>query len=351
MTKLGGNITYTAYALSEDAIDGIAATLGFDEEGKEWFVYRVPRLTIRHKDIFEEESSGQFGVYLPTDPEVVKLPDGQIKTIQRPKFLNYLFVLARPEEVEQFYRLKGYCPVYRPKSKAKPKAGVISSTVDTHITTAGAEFVVSPTEKWLTVPKRQMHMLMAVIIGGEKQVRFEAPDSQLLAKGEKVRVAEGPSQGVEGVLFRDQRKGGELYVELTTGLSFATATIPDEYIKVLEVPREGNRFFRTLESFERTLEGCAATLQAGDPLDYEQRSSLEFFLYRYSELAGLTFLTYTKLVACQYAAYRFLRMPDEAEATLQRFRTESETNPTYRRALQRSPSSLDHLEKWIDRCS
>lgn len=293
------------------------------EEGREWYVYRIPYLTVGSKDRF---LSAGMQVYLPTYTQVT-FQRGKILTVEKPKILDYIFVLATAEQVSRMIGLDNVRPVFRHHAPGE-----------------------DCTERWLTVPSLQMHRFMLLVQGYEKSVEFCKPDCALLEKGDVVRITDGQFRGVEGVLMTSQgRSGGEVYVELSEGLGVKTVRIPDSAIQVLSVSRDSNRFCRNLQAFEKVLEQALQTRRTDGFITEMQREKLEAFLFRYSELRDLTYVNQAKMAACRYAANMLLQHADKARECLTRYETEINGSKNGRRASRRSATAADYINGWLAR--
>lgn len=320
-----GKITYKAVTLPETETGGIASILGYDEENREWYVYRIPHINVKSKERFEKAG---LQVYFPTyTVETVRF--GHKVKEEKPKILNYLFVLADRKSVDKFSALEGINPVYRHHAPDER---------------------ISDARKWLTVPAAQMHSLMIVAQGYEQEIEFCTPDDQRLEKGDKVRVDEGQFKGLEGILLSDQRAGGgRVYVSITNGLGVKSIHIPDRNIKVLEVSRSSNRFFRQIQAFEQVMDEVIELRRQGKPITDKLKAELYFFLYRYSELAGLTFVSKAKLTTCRYVAYTLLYRSADAEHCLQQFEAETQSDKNSRRAATRYSTARQYMDTWLEK--
>lgn len=304
----------------------IAKSLGFAEEGNQWFVYRLPYLKVENAKVFHEND---MQVYLPVTEIKTKDRKGQEKVVKQPKVLNYLFVLATRAQVDQLSQNNSVSPVYAHRNQ-----GEIKKSAD----------------KWLTVPNSQMHMLMTVIQNNDSVVDFTTPDEQVLKKGDRVEVTEGPFKGVEGVLLTSQgAKGGKVYVALSNNEGVITAMIPDDCIQVVEFSRNNDHLYRRIEAFEKVLDQVFETYSKQRFLSTEQSASLLLFVTRYSNLQNLTYVNSAKLTACRYAALYLLGQDKEAEECLSRFYVSVQGSQSARRSARRSPSAQKYIDQWRSR--
>ena len=318
-------ITYRTYTIGKEVLADIATTLGFKEEGNEWYVYRIPHLSVKSKQKFQD---AHIQVYLPTYT-VEKTLDGKKVKVEKPKMLNYLFALTTFEKVESFRKLENLSPVFRHREKGT---------------------VLGPHDIWLTVPKAQMHSLMIVAQGYEQEMTFVTPEEQMLVKGDMVRVAAGQFKGAEGILVTNQGSTkGKVFVSITSGFGTMTTTIPDEYIQVLEFSRANNHFTRKMQAVEKDLDKAVLQRQAGEPLDPKLRAALQFFLFRYSALTNLTHVNNARITAYRYAARVLLGRQTEAEKDLKLYLASSTTNSALRRAITRTPAITRYIDEWREK--
>ena len=316
-------ITYRQLTIPESDAQRVAQLLGFNEEGRQWYVYRVPYLSVKSKDRFEERG---MQVYLPTY-KVERERGGEMVWEERPKILNYLFVLATFAEVKAMTKEENVCPVR----------------------THRCEGEVLPAEKqWQTIPNYQMHALMLVVQGYEQEVEFCTPPDYELAKGDYVRVVSGPFKGVEGYMASHQRTGkSQVYVSVIGGVKMKTVGISDDCIKVIRVSRKSNRFHRSLEAFERLMTACFERRSQGLAITDEQRAELKYFLFRYGELEGLTYVNRAKMMVCRYVAYSLLSRRADAQECMHAYEKSMSTTKSSRRSARRSPSVQLYIERWL----
>lgn len=299
----------------------IASSLGYDERGRIWFVYRISYLSVGHKKIFEDAG---MRPYLPTY-QSVRFVRGKKVNCEVPKILNYIFVLGTLEQVNSLIRIRSLYPV---------RNRFISYQEE-----KSAENV------WLTVPSRQMHSLMIVAQGCEREVEFCLPKDQRLERGDRVLVTDGPFAGVEGVLLTNQgcRKGGRVYVGITEDFGTKTAAVPDECIQILEFSRSTNHFFRKLEGVEKLLESAVGQKKNDGALPPQQVAALKSFLVRYSRLEGLTYLNRVKLDTCRYVACTLLGDRRGAESFLAPY---VQTDGDAATGEDKCPSARRYMDKW-----
>lgn len=304
----------------------IAKSLGFAEEGNQWFVYRLPYLRVEYADVFHENG---MQVYLPVTETKTKDRKGQEKIVKQPKVLNYLFVLATRAQVDKLSVEKSVSPVYSHRNKDE---------------------IRKSSDKWLTVPNSQMHMLMTVIQNNDSVVNFSALDEQLLKKGDRVEVIDGPFKGIEGVLLTSQgAKGGKVYVSLSNTEGLLSALVPEDYLRVVEFSRSNDHFYRKIEAFEKILNEAVETYRMQQYLDTDQRANLQMFLTRYDRLRNLTHVNNARLTACRYAALVLLGRDNEAEACLTNFDEETQKSASSKRSARRSPSAQKYIDLWRTR--
>lgn len=316
-------LTDSQHIENMQATTNVAVRLGYHEDGKLWYVYRIPYLTISSKKRFEDVG---MQVYLPTY-FVERIKNGRKIREEKPKILNYLFVLADIEQINGLIAIENLRPMYRHRCEGE---------------------IINERDKWQTIPSKQMHSLMIVAQGYESEMEFCVPESQKLEKGDKVRVVAGQYKGLEGILVKNQGcKDGRIYVGITNGFGTFTTAISENCVKVLEFSSETNHFFRKIESVEKLLAQAIEALKTGKELNDEMKSSLKSFLFRYSELVGLTHVSKAKLTACRYVAMRLLGRHQDAEACMNTFLREVENDKNRRRALKRWPTAQKYIDKWV----
>ncbi|MBQ0063637.1 MAG: hypothetical protein KBS94_06390 [Prevotella sp.] len=315
--------TYSQHVEKVQATADVAKRLGYREEGKLWYVYRIPYLKISVKECFEDVG---MQVYLPTY-FVERIRNGRMIKEEKPKILNYLFVLADIEQINSLIAIENLRPMYRHRCEGE---------------------IFNERDKWQTIPSKQMYSLMIVAQGYEGEMEFCVPESQKLERGDKVRVVAGQYNGLEGVLIKSQGcKDGRIYVGITNGFGTFTTAISENCVKVLEFSSETNHFFRKIEAVEKLHTQAIERIKTGKELNDEMKSSLKSFLFRYSELGGLTHVSKAKLTACRYVAMRLLGRHQDAEACMNNFFTEVENDKNRRRALKRWPTAQKYIDKWV----
>lgn len=317
--------TFRKLTVSENEANDIASSLGFREEGNRWFVYRIPALSVAHRMRFERN---QMQAYLPTYHSKV-IAHGRTVEVERPKMLNYIFVLADQDKVERFRLTENIAPVRAHRCKDE---------------------IQKYDEIWLTVPTRQMHTLMLVAQGYEHEVEFSMPDDEVLESGDRVLVADGPFKGVKGILTQTQgKRNGKVFVNIENGYGILTKDVPDEYLKVLEFSRLNNHLTRRMQAFEKILNEAYTGRDADGSLIPEHRAALQAFLFRYSELSGLTHSSYARLMALRYAALMLLGDRQKASECLSSYAERSEMTKDSRRAARRSPTADEYMQSWMKR--
>jgi len=326
MTVEEGTITYRKLTVDKAIVKDVASALGFNERGNDWYVYRIPLLSIEDKKIFED---AHMQVYLPTYTVTTTI-QGKKTTKELPKILNYLFVLATLEQIRELGEMKEINPVYRHRCKDE---------------------IVHENNRWLTVPNEQMHSLMLVAENYEKEVEFCTPNDQRLEKGDRIRIVAGPYQGLEGILVTNQgcKNGGKVCIQITNQLCAFTTQVPDRHIQVLEFSRNTNHLSRKIQAFEKQLNLIMTHQEEYKTLESEQRAALQFFLFRYSELGGLTHLNLTKMTTCRYVAMMLLNRRNEASQCLEQYKTRIDNDKNSRIAIQRWPSAKKYMDTWIQR--
>lgn len=289
-------------------IDSIAAALGYnEEEGKQWFVYRIQHMTEARKKLFADK---EMQVYAPN-------------------LYGYVFVLSTRKQVNMLYTESLIAPIYTHHAKSE---------------------IIKDRDRYVTIPPVQMHSLMCVIENSREPVEIIAPTSEQLEKGDIVLITSGLFAGVEGTLITSQgAKGGKIFVALNQSEGITTTSIPEEHIKVLEFSRGNDHFYRKIEAFQKTLDSIIKAYQTTHLLDSNQKAHLLYFLTRYDSLRNLTRVNLAKLTVCRFAALRLLGRSSEAESCLKHFQDETESTQSGRRSARRSPSVQQYLDEHIER--
>lgn len=395
MTTTSGTITYKKLMIAEHDAANIASFLGYKEEGNDWYVYRVPRLSVNCKKAFEDNG---MQVYLPTYKRTIQSKafskaksnsDCIVRTVETPKILDYVFVLANENQVNALAKLLNICPVYchhdfdelKIRQKEIEKLNSLKTNLEVKLFNLSKEKNSSTSnesqkisikdqikktlaklnalndsqnkntwERWTKVPNKQMHSLMIIVQGLEQDMEFCTPAEQVLDKGDKVKVVGGRFKGVEGILITNQgSNSGQVYVSVTNGIGAMTAKIQDKYVQVLEFSRNTNHFYYKIAAFEKLLDQYLQIRSKGQRLNSEQEANLRFFLFRYESLTGLTRVNAAKLVACRYVAYKLLGQHTEADLCLQFHDEECNSTKKNQRAAKRSKSGQEYIDKWVER--
>lgn len=384
--KYTGTPTYVESLLPQGDSTQVTSCLGFDDNDKDWYVYSINFFKERTADLFREANLQFYRpTYAPDENKNSKAP-----AILKSKTLNYVFVPATEEQVLEFSRLYDITPIYRRHTRRemesiqriegqlalervkleeklfdlKDRLQDENLPADQHISLKTeysalfsryvrdfGESRRRMSSRFTIIPKRQMHSLMIVVEGYEREVDFHTSDEMLVQKGDRVRVISGPCAGVEGILMTNQgcRKGGRVFVSVEMNRGVITKQIPDECIQVLEFSRNTNHVTRCFKAVEALLDQCLTTVVNGNELTSFQRTSLEFMLVRYSCLTNLTVANEAKLTAFRYVAHSLLFQFDKAEAALQTFLTKTQNEKTYRDNVRRSPATMAYIERWKQR--
>lgn len=318
-----GKIVYREVSDSAPELSAIAQSLGFEEEGKRWFVYRFPRFSDKNKAQLDEVHAQYYYPVFRTE----RVVEGRRITEEKPKIQTYVFVLADMKQVDTLRTLDEINPIYTHRSKGE---------------------ILPADEVWMTVPFNQMHALMMVAEGYEKEVEFLTPDDQLLDKGDKIRVVRGRMKGMEGILLTDQgKRGGKIYIKVTNFLVSTNVGVSDEDIQVLSFSRNTNHFYYKVLAAEKILHEALQLHENYQPVTDKVRASLEHFLFRYACVEGLSHVNEAKLTACRYAALRLLNMPQKAAECLREYEEQVRQSKSRRRAERRSPSGRLYLDTWV----
>lgn len=320
-----GKIVYREISDSAPELSAIAQSLGYEEEGKRWFVYRIPRFSDKNKaQLNEIHAQYYYPVY-----RIERVIDGKHITEEKPKLLSYVFVLADMKQVDALRTLDEINPIYTHRAKGE---------------------ILASDKVWMTVPNQQMHALMMVAEGYEKEVEFLTPDDQMLDKGDKVRVIRGRLKGTEGILLTDQgKKGGKVLIKVTNFYVTSTVSINEEDIQVLSFSRNTNHFYYKVLAAEKILNEALQLHENYQPVTDKMRASLEHFLLRYACVEGLSHVNEAKLTACRYAALRLLNQPQKAAECLKEYEELVVHSKSRRRAERRSPSGRIYLDTWVQK--
>lgn len=302
-----------------------AASLGYREEGNRWYVYRIPQLSLLHKSLFEKHG---MQVYLPTY-RTKTFVRGKAVDVERPKVLNYMFVLTDIGSVEHFRTLQGISPVRK------------------HHT---GDEVVRRDDFWLTVPFSQMHSLMLVVQGLDREVEFCEPQADAVERGDCVYVAAGRFKGVKGVLLQTKgKRDGRVCVSIASDFGILTDDIPDRYLQIISFSRSCNHFTRRMQAFEQILEQAYDARQTGGTVTPVQKEAIGAFLFRYRLLTGLTHASFARLQILRYAAYALLGDSKKADECIAVYVSETENSKSGRLAARRSPAADEYMKSWMTR--
>lgn len=288
----------------------LAATLGFQEEGNTWYLYRIRPFKDYHRQWLED-----MGLQLYA-------PKGS---------LGYQFVLGALEQVDSLCQQRGISPLLTRASEY--------SRCRAH----GQIYQI--------IQPRSMHWLMYFLSNEQEEVEFLTPAQHLLEKGDRVRVAGGEFAGLEGILLQGQgaRDGGRVYVQLGENLGVATAKVPDEYIQVLEFAKGSNHFYYKHQAMEQQLTEALRTQREEGCLTSYQQTALRHFLFRYEYIGHLTYLNLARWMACKYAALCLLRERCKAEAVLADYYKWRNADKKARRSSLRTPAAQIYINDWVKR--
>lgn len=377
----------------------IAERLHFQEEGRAWYVYRIPYLG--EKDCADFVRYG-MQPYLPTYEDKVRMRGGRTLVVRRPKILNYLFVLATAEQVAALLRESGTCPLrerqqadagiraFEQAQKAhamcqelsqklsechkqlaltddEKKAAALRATISQQCG-AYRRLLLSmeqplPGHRYLVIPHEQMHRLMVVVQGYEREVQFEVTDEAMLHKGDKVRVIAGRFAGLQGFLSTSQGKpGGEVLVSLSERvatdesghqtccpvLAVRTLHIKAEELKIVAFAPDSPHFFNRIAAVERVFVAALRQRKDTGGITPEQRAKIEAFVQQCDELQNLSRVNRVKLHICFYVAYSLLGLPAQANGHLQLARDPKQGVATAKIAKALPPSASRYIDRWTE---
>ena len=233
-------------------------------EGPRWFVLRVLRghnpVSYRH----EIEGCG-MELFLPTSHRIVRR-GGRSEEVEYSLMLNYLMVRTHEE------RLRDWLTAWYAKHP-----GEISAV---RRISANGEM-----DSLLTIPDDQMDSFRRVVQCYDQTIPFIDPSSELLERGDEVRVLEGPFQGLEGVLISQQGKdGGRIILRLSNILAVPTLEVKPEWIEVLRFAPAGRHLYLKMDSFEKKVAEAMKYVERGQEVPAELRRVAEVFCRRYQHL-------------------------------------------------------------------
>jgi len=373
-------------------VELLGSMRSYADDGYLWYVYRLVRPTADSALPFTKAG---MRPYMPMMTVTTTDGNGNTRTEQKPKLLNYIFVLGTTGQVELLRhdqnpitplrrhreagewdkRMKEYSLLQEAADELQKKlaaneraladmredteqhAGKSAETAALkkqlhEIYSRGNTLFIS--RQWQTVPYAQMSTLIRYTEGHDGEVRIVAADEELLKKGDRVRITGGHMNGMEGILRTSQgRGGGEVFITLTHTtttekdgsvkrtpcLGIRSLHIDDRHIKVIEFAPNTTHFYKKICSFEKVLDDAIANYRNGIVADDKIKGKLRFFINRYDGLENLSRVNRIKLSVVCRAACLLLSDPEAAEAYSRQWNT----------APALPATAAEYIRKWDSR--
>lgn len=324
--------------------------------GYYWFIYRLTHPKADSDKPFKDKG---FTVYYPLVDVTYHDSRGRVVTQQKPKLLNYIFVLATEAQVEdlRFSDIR-YTPMRRYLSTQELNALNDPKNREKRLEVNGKLVIETlNTCRWQKVPFSQMIRLIRYNEIVDGPVSLVKADDDLLDKGDLVHIINGPFKGLDGILRTSERmSGGSVFIGLAYRITtdkkgreqqvpvFGVETIrlSDQDYKVKEFRKGKKHFFLKIESFTKVLDAAIQNRldsKSGTVTDTVLRNKLHSFLFRYDELTNLTRINATKLYVVCYAASTLLNV--EVQAKLYKKKWHDLGKPTAK--------INEFIEEWTDK--
>lgn len=274
----------------------------YKSKGYAWYVYRLFHPTVNSAIPFLDAG---MQPYFPTVTVTTHDSHGRERKVEKPKFLNYLFALATKDQVHKLHTDS--------KDHTQP-------VLKHRVRFSEDTMEQADTNNWQTVGFREMNTLIRFTEAHDDTVSLVMADDELLEKGDKVRVINGPLKGSEGILRTSQgRKGGTIFFTITSMIStdkfgnetsvpyvgLETVHISEKDIKVIAFNPQNNHFYKKLSAFEKVLQKAIAKR---DTLITDQKliGKMQLFIKSYDELQNLSGIYATKRATLFYVASTLL---------------------------------------------
>lgn len=201
------------------------------KQEKRWYIFRLPKSNNKAKDELDAEDRRRrrdfqppLEYFAPVFIDVDKA-GGKARLVEKPLYLNYVFVRLDAAEISGFRRAH---PHYNPIRRTK--------------TAAAGDYL------YVGDPEMRMMQLIASALAGTMPCL--PPCRATLGKGDRVRIMGGPFSGVEGVLLTQKGKdGGCVVIDVCNRFTVSTLTVRPEYIKVISFAKDGKHLYKKLDSY------------------------------------------------------------------------------------------------------
>lgn len=224
-----------------------------------WYVLKMRTSSsfVRFRELLME---AHLEFFLPTRLYEVER-GGRCVAKEQPLLFSYVFVRAQEADVLAFVRQYDGISIQRQRTLSGEPG------------------------PFLTVPNRQMQMFVLAVSRYSGKVPVLKNPMEVLGKGDRVRVLDGPFRGVEGVLEAQQGKdGGRVLVQIGDVLVIPTQELSPASIEVLEFSRQGRHLYQKLDSFEPRLRRTIDLIMQDRPIPEELLSHVVLFVHRFSNL-------------------------------------------------------------------
>ena len=228
--------------------------------------------------------------YLPTIQRIIK-QGGKEVSVEKPLLFGYVFI-------------------YTDELKAVAFAADNDGIALLRVHTANGE--LGP---YMTVPNRQMEILMLAVEHYNEEIPFISPTPEMLAKGDRVRVTGGQFKGAEGILEAKQGKdGGRVIIRIGDILAVPTLEIDPQFIEVIEFAPKGRHLYQKLDSFEPRLQKAVNLTLQRQPVPTKLQGHLLMFVRRFPHLTIPAINARVRYLTRIMLAYAVLQNFEEAEA-------------------------------------
>lgn len=230
-------------------------------------------------------------VYLPTIQKVEHTRLGE-KVVEKPVMFSYIFMRSEEGRVVEFEK------EYRPKLTAIWRKS--KSKMDR--------------TRLLVIPDKQMQMFMQTVGQYQNDVPFLQPSSDMLEKGDKVRIIGGPFEGVEGILLSQQGKdGGRILVRISDVLAVPTLEIEPQMIEVLKFAKGSHHFYQKMNSLAPRVEKAIELKRQGHLIPIELTQAINIFVKRFRNLQTSTLNSRVRFLSMLLQCYLILNLFEDAK--------------------------------------
>lgn len=247
-----------------------------------WYVLKM-RTSSSFARFRELLTEAKLEFFLPTTKNEVE--QGACHTMrERPILFSYIFVHADEQAVAGF---------------VQQNVGV---TMLRHRSLSGEP------DYYVSIPNRQMQMFVYTV--GQYagvDVPLITPSDEVLDKGDRVRVLDGPFHGVEGILEAQQGKeGGRVIVRISNVLAVPTLQLLPESIEVLEFSKQSRHLYQKLDAFEPRLRKVVDCILTNEPVPDDLSAHVALFVRRFSNLYVPSLNSRARYLGLLMLAYRVL---------------------------------------------